>query len=80
MLRLCLALAIILLGSPAWAETCRVLRVIDGDTLVFISNSESTKRIRLYGIDCPEKTQPRAVEATQATSQAIAEQAVQINE
>ena len=61
---------------PLLAYGAEVTRIIDGDTVVL----NDSRRIRLYGIDCPEKTQPRAVEATQATSQAIAEQAVQINE
>jgi micrococcal nuclease len=50
-------LSLLLLASPAHAET---LRVVDGDT--FVLNGE---RVRILGIDAPEKNQPYGHEATQ---------------
>ncbi|EGO3302088.1 thermonuclease family protein [Salmonella enterica] len=38
--------------------TGRVVRVIDGDTVVVLTKSERTVRVRLTGIDAPEKGQP----------------------
>jgi micrococcal nuclease len=36
----------------------RVVRVLDGDTIEIIDDKEQTTRIRLEGIDAPEKSQP----------------------
>jgi len=45
----------------------RVVSVIDGDTIeVFLNNRP--ERIRLNGIDCPEKGQAYGTKAKQATS------------
>jgi len=38
--------------------TGEVVRIIDGDTLVLLENSKNQKRIRLAGIDTPERKQP----------------------
>ena len=54
-------------GRPythAWPGKAQ--RIVDGDTLC-ISNEEGTEhRIRLYGVDCPEKGQPEGERALQA--------------
>jgi endonuclease YncB( thermonuclease family) len=51
----------VLLARPALAAaaefTAPVVKVVDGDTLVVLINGE-TRRIRLHGIDAPEKRQP----------------------
>jgi endonuclease YncB( thermonuclease family) len=50
-----------LLLLPAFAlgthRVGKVLRILDGDTLVFLDSSNTRTRIRLAGIDCPEKAQ-----------------------
>jgi len=51
------------LGLPAWAWTGRVVEVHDGDTLTVFRGSEAV-RVRLYGVDCPEKAQEGGPEAT----------------
>jgi endonuclease YncB( thermonuclease family) len=43
-----------------------VTRVLDGDTLT-IADGERTIRIRLYGVDAPEKTQPGGWESAAFT-------------
>ena len=48
--------------------TGRVVGVIDGDTLEVV-NGHHTERIRLNGIDCPEKRQASGNNATQAASE-----------
>jgi endonuclease YncB( thermonuclease family) len=58
-------------AKPATPEadviTGRVVRVIDGDTLEVLVNQEQV-RIRLEGIDCPERNQPFGTKAKQALS------------
>ena len=64
-------------GPPAKAEqpeadviTGRVVRVIDGDTLVMLVDKEQIK-VRLEGIDCPESAQPFGTKAKQALSDLV---------
>ena len=67
-----LAILLLLLAMtlPLYAqETCKVLRIVDGDTLkvLYQSNEES---IRLIGIDTPEsRVSPRANKESQRTGQ-----------
>jgi endonuclease YncB( thermonuclease family) len=50
------------MGAPAEAPfQARVVRVLDGDTLEVLEVRDGVRiprRLRLHGIDCPEKTQP----------------------
>jgi endonuclease YncB( thermonuclease family) len=59
----------ILLASAALAAdfSGRVVRVLDGDTIEVLHNHHA-ERIRLNGIDCPEKGQPYGTRAKQAAS------------
>lgn len=36
----------------------KVVKIADGDTFHLLLEDNSTQKIRLYGIDCPEKRQP----------------------
>ncbi|MEI7926321.1 MAG: thermonuclease family protein [Chloroflexota bacterium] len=51
-------------GAPADAVSVAVSRIIDGDTLD-VRSAETTLRVRLYGVNTPERGQPCAAEATQ---------------
>src|SRR5687767_1083240 len=44
----------------------KVIGVLDGDTIEVL-HEKRTERIRLYGIDCPEKSQAFGQKAKQAT-------------
>ena len=55
------------LCSPALADTLqgKVVKVADGDTVTIVDNSGEKHRIRLTGIDAPEKNQPHGDASTQ---------------
>jgi endonuclease YncB( thermonuclease family) len=61
---LCLVL---LLAAPAYGWSGRVYGVTDGDTISVLQDGRAVK-IRLYGIDCPEKHQAFGMRARQFTS------------
>ena len=51
--------------------TGKVIKVIDGDTIDVLTDDNDTIRIRLHGIDCPERGQPFGNNATQALKDSI---------
>lgn len=65
------------LATPVLAEKCTVYKVSDGDTVKVNCNGRKVK-IRLYGVDTPEKKQRYGMEATQYTSQAVLNKIVDI--
>ena len=54
------AIAFTVLSSSAYAETLvgRVVGIADGDKLTLLDTSNTQHKIRLAGIDSPEKNQP----------------------
>jgi len=62
MRRLISTLFLILLSVPSFATTHniegKVVKVADGDTITILDSSKIQHRIRLAGIDAPEKGQP----------------------
>ena len=56
--------------APAFPFTGQVVGVIDGDTIEILHNGKA-QRIRLQGIDCPEKGQPYGNNAKHATSDLV---------
>ena len=67
-----LFLGIALVASHAFAAdfTGRVVGVSDGDTITVLHNGKG-ERIRLHGIDCPEKRQAFGNRAKQFTSKLV---------
>lgn len=63
--------------SAATSSPCRVVGVIDGDSLTVLCGFEQFE-IRLYGIDCPERGMPYNRRARQWTSQRAMGQSVEI--
>ena len=65
-----LFLAFILYSSLCWAWEGKVVRVMDGDTIIVIHQGKRV-RVRLYGIDTPESTQWYGQNAKQFTSSQV---------
>ena len=61
--------------SRAWSG--KVVGVSDGDTVKVLRDGKQVK-IRLYGIDCPEKSQPFSKRAKQFTSDMVFGKEVEI--
>lgn len=55
----------------AQTVTGRVVRVSDGDTITILVNGHDQQKIRLAGIDAPEKKQPFGARARQALSEKV---------
>ena len=55
-----LLLALLLFALPAWAENYigTVVGVTDGDTLTLLDTDRQQHKVRIAGIDAPEKDQP----------------------
>ena len=50
----------------------KVVKVLDGDTVQVLDSAKNNYRVRLYGIDAPEKNQAWGQNAKKALSRAIA--------
>ena len=48
--------------------TAKVIRIIDGDSIVILTSQNEKVYVRLEGIDCPERKQDFGDKAKQATS------------
>ena len=73
-----LSLALLLaLSPPAAPVTARVVGIVDGDTITVLIERTQV-RIRLNGIDCPEKGQPFGRAATELTSSLAFGKTVQV--
>jgi endonuclease YncB( thermonuclease family) len=60
MRRIVLTLVLLLIAIPSFARTIegKVVSVADGDTITVLDSNKEQHRIRLAGIDAPEKGQP----------------------
>lgn len=76
----CLAWIVLLLCPPLQAATItgRVVKVSDGDTITVLEDTTQHK-IRLMGIDAPEKAQPFGDKSKQALADAIAGKTVEVD-
>ena len=61
---------LLMLPCPVWPWSGKVIGVADGDTITVLRDKQPQK-IRLYGIDCPEKRQPFGKRAKQFTSELV---------
>jgi len=68
---LLLPLLLFLASCSETPESARVVRIADGDTITVLYADNTQEKIRLYGIDCPERTQPFGRKARQYTSSLV---------
>ena len=54
------------------------MRVIDGDTVVLLVSGNVEERIRLSGIDCPERGQPFGTKAKEMLIDRVAGESVSV--
>lgn len=73
-----LLLLLVQFSAPSFADTLhgRVVRVLDGDTVSVLDASNTEHRIRLMGIDAPEKKQPFGNKSKQSLSDLVYEKQV----
>ena len=78
---LALALGAVMLASPAFAAFFegRVVGVIDGDTIDVLVGQD-VRRVRLFGIDTPERGQPWYAKAKRALSSRVYGKQVRVND
>jgi len=65
-------------AAPLFELKGQPTRILDGDTFDLLSTTHEVSRIRLKGIDAPEKTQPFGEAAKQYLSQLIADRTVTV--
>ena len=58
----------------------KVIHITDGDTITVLNDTNEQIKIRLNGIDCPEKGQAYSNKAKQFTKELVAGQAVPVCE
>jgi len=62
---------LLIFSTSALALDGKVVGVSDGDTITVLSADKTQHKIRLYGIDCPEKAQDFGQKAKQFTSDMV---------
>lgn len=75
-----IVIILLYIATTAYSLTGRVIKVIDGDTITVLKNSKTNIKIRLYGIDAPEKKQPFGQQARKVLARMIAGKTVEIEE
>ena len=70
-------LVVFVIACPLFAFPAKVIKISDGDTITVLSGKEQTK-VRLYGIDAPEKKQDYGQRSKQFLASLIAGQVVEI--
>ena len=76
-----LVAAILLAATPAAAQTTqtgRVVGIADGDTITVLDTSKTQHRVRLAGIDAPERGQPGGRRSKESLSALVYDQPVRV--
>lgn len=76
---LLILVATILFSQNSFAWSGKVIGVTDGDTIKVLRDGKQVK-IRLYGIDCPEKRQAFGQKAKQFTADLVAGKMVDVED
>lgn len=82
MMRLVISILFLLiypLGVYADTLAGKVVRITDGDTVVVLDSSNTQYKIRLSGIDAPERSQPFGQRSKEALSALVAGQQVEVD-
>lgn len=58
--------------------TGKVIRIADGDTITLLDENKQQLKIRLYGIDCPERRQDYGMIARQFTADRCFRQVIRV--
>lgn len=76
-----LAALLLCLALPAYADilTGKVVRVADGDTVTILDSSNQQRKIRLVGIDAPERKQAYGQRSKQSLSEMVAGKTVSVD-
>ena len=76
------SLLLILAFNDAYADAlncpCKVVKVTDGDTVHVLDQHKAKHKIRLMGIDAPERRQPFGLKSKQSLSAIVAGQFVEV--
>lgn len=77
----CLLLFIFLVSTPVEAEVLRglVVGITDGDTITLLDSNNIQYKVRLSGIDAPEKTQPFGKASKKSLSDLICDKKVAVD-
>ena len=80
MIKTCTALLFLIISLSSFAATVsgHVIRVSDGDTIVVMDSTNTQYKVRLSGIDAPEKKQPYGQESKQALYDDVYQKAVTV--
>lgn len=68
-----------LMITPAHAWPGKVVGISDGDTITVLTQDKREIKIRVYGVDCPEKSQDFGTKAKQFTSDKVFGKTVEID-
>ncbi|TVM18686.1 thermonuclease family protein [Oceanidesulfovibrio indonesiensis] len=68
----------LLLPSSLLAWEGKAVRIVDGDTIVVLRDGKEQVRVRVYGIDCPEKKQPYGRKATRFAAAMVGNELVDV--
>ena len=71
-------ISLLIFSTSAIALEGRVVGVSDGDTITVLDENKVQHKIRLYGIDCPEKNQDFGQKAKQFASDMVFGKTVQV--
>lgn len=71
--------AILVIASPLFALSGKVVSIHDGDTITILQNKQQIK-VRLFGIDAPELKQPYGKKSKQFLANLIAGKVVEVEE
>ena len=75
-----LFIILLIVPSLSFALTGKVISIADGDTITILDSSKKQHKIRLYGIDCPEKGQPFGKAAKKHTAKLTARKMATVTE